>query len=85
MNPIIRLLNRFSNWWNMEEFTYNDDIAMIRHEAPFRGLILDADEPLCVSPDVYLFNAYELDTKRQLRFRATVLRGNVIFERVGYV
>ena len=81
MNPFIYLLNLFGKWWDVSDVTCNDDVQTIRKEAPFRGLILDASEPVVVAPGVYLFDAYEYKTGRMSQFRAYVLRGIVCFEK----
>ena len=75
-----RLLNVISNWWHMEEFTFNNDIIQIRHEAPLRGVILSGDEPILMSPGVYVFRGSTLDDRRERRYYCTVLGDRTVIE-----
>ena len=75
-----RLLNVISNWWHMEEFTFDDDVIQIRAEAPMRGVTLTADEPIKMSPGVYVFRGYTTDDLRERRYYCTVLGDRTVIE-----
>ena len=76
-----RLLNKLNNWWRMEEFTFNGDIALIRHEAPMRGIRLDAEEPIEMSPGVYVFSGNIAG--RMVRYICSVVGDNILIEPYG--
>ena len=77
---IQRILNVFNNLWQEMEYTYNDDIAVIRHEAPLRRIILSAEEPIQMSPGVYVFKGTSLDERRERRYYGAVAGDRVILE-----
>ena len=65
----------------MGDVTFNGDIAQIRHEAPFRGIRLDADEPVEMSPGVYVFGGSI--GGRMVRYTGSVIGDNIIIELYG--
>ena len=76
-----RLLNLISKWWHLEmDVSVNDDVQSIRHIAPFRGIILDADEPVEMSPGVYLMWGHRIDERRMRRYTCSVLGNRVLIE-----
>lgn len=79
-----RLLNLISNWYNGVEFIYSDDIALIRERAPHLGIILDAEEPIQVSPGVYLIRGHYIGGKRMCRYNCSVVGDEVIIEAYAY-
>lgn len=78
-----RLLNLISKWWRFEMgFAAGDDVQKIRDEAPLRGIILDAEEPVEVSPAVYLMWGHYIGKQRMMRYTCSVLGNRIIIERV---
>lgn len=75
-----RALNVISNWLNDVEFTYSDDVSKIRTEAPFKGIVLEGEEPIKVSPGVYLMRGYHVDNKRIVRYNCSVIGKRVVIE-----
>ena len=57
-----------------------DDIQKIRNAAPSRHIILDADEPIEVSPGVYVMWGHYIGGQRMLRYTCTVVGDKVIIE-----
>ena len=80
---IFRMLNVTSKWWTFEMgFAAGDDLEKIRNEAPLRGIILDAEEPVEVSPAVYLMWGHPIGEQRMMRYTCSVLGNRIIIERL---
>ena len=75
-----KLLNVFTNMWHEMEFTYDKDIKLIREQAPFRRIILSGEEPIQMSPGVYVFKGTHLDDRRERRYYGAVAGDRVILE-----
>jgi len=75
-----RFLNVVENNWKMNEFTFNEDVIQIRNEAPHRGVRLTGDEPIKMSPGVYVFRGHTLDNYRERRYYCTVLGDRTVIE-----
>ena len=64
------------------DVTVDDDVQRIRNEAPQRGIILDADLPIEVSPGVYVIWGHPIDNQRMFRYTCSVLGNRIIIERL---
>ena len=80
---IYRILNKIEYLWKGQEFIMfhsEPDLVRIRNEVPLHSLIMDVDDPVRVSPGVYMFKAYNLVEKLHKRYIGVILGNEVVIE-----
>ena len=70
MKYYLAMITQFLSRLVAQPTDVDTDVMKIRNCAPFHNLILGAEEPVRVSPGVYVFNGVTIGETRVRRYRA---------------